>query len=583
MKKLLSIIFLALLCVSVRAQLVTGTLVITNAPTNSITMTVNGNVFYWTNGTPVGSFAMLITNTLPGDGTNLYNVAGTFLPSVGIFVTQTNATNFTFRGNGMVMSIQTNWASLVLTTNSNGTGTNVTVPMSTLDASARTNIASQLISDLNLNSTNAINQTNAISGQLVGLTNTQTIGGAKTFTNANVYSNSAQQFVGGTNSNQTFIGPQLGTNNVASSFVVFSFGKDPNSLYESLPFRLRWVTNAVGGYLEFDDGVNGEEVTLQAAIQATTLTIGNFNTIGSIVSVSGTGGAIQATTNPIGIVPYGIAITGSQTVSGGFQVVGNQTNVNSIGTNIINASLILRRYNNTSLANGANAAIVTGTNAYFKVTGPSAAFTINGLANGIDDEIVYLENSTGQQITIANDSGVDPTAANRIYTPGRADLISTNNPGIFGFKYDASVTRWLLFSVNGVQAVGGSGTFSGTFVGSIIVGNATNTPSFTLVNTNWVSGALYTNNTGRPMLVSGGVVLTAALISGMSQMALAVPGSVTNYSSFPTTTIIGGFIGGVTNGMSPAWVTNGGTFNWTNTSTGSGDTSTTWGGQYMVY
>jgi hypothetical protein len=117
--------------------------------------------------------------------------------------------------------------------------------------------------------------------------------------------------------------------------------------------------------------------------------------------------------------------------------------------------------------------------------------------------------------------------------------------------------------------------------GGLIVGASTNTASFTLVNTNWVSGQLYTNATGRPIMVCGSVVLTAGSVAGYAQMALRVNSVVTNYAS--VLSAVAGLTGSMTNAMTPAFVPNGSNFVWTNLSSGAGDSSGTWGGQYMVY
>jgi hypothetical protein len=304
-----------------------------------------------------------------------------------------------------------------------------------------------------------------------------------------------------------------------------------------------------------------------------------WNATANFAFSSAVGHQAATTTNQLMLGTAGdyVQCPGNLSVAG---VISNLTTA-AKGTNTLAGTLVFPRYNNGSLATGANASVNSGTNKYIKLSGPSGAFTINGIAGGQDNEEIVLENSTGLQITLAQDSGVDPTPANRLYLPGAADIVNTNNPGFFGFKYDASVNRWKLTTINGVQATGGSGSFSGTFIGTIIVGNATNTPSFTLVNTNWISGAIYTNLTGRIMQVSGNAVLTTASVAGYSQMALQVPGSVTNFAS--VISAVAGLTGAMTNGMSPALVTNGGTFTWTNTSSGAGDTSTTFGGQYIVF
>lgn len=118
-------------------------------------------------------------------------------------------------------------------------------------------------------------------------------------------------------------------------------------------------------------------------------------------------------------------------------------------------------------------------------------------------------------------------------------------------------------------------------VGALVIGAATNIASFTVVNTNWISGQIYTNTTGRPILVCGSVVLTTAGVAGYSQMALQCAGSATNYAT--VLSAVAGLTGVMTNAMTPLVVTNSGVFAWTNTSSGAGDTSGTWGGQYITY
>lgn len=134
----------------------------------------------------------------------------------------------------------------------------------------------------------------------------------------------------------------------------------------------------------------------------------------------------------------------------------------------------------------------------------------------------------------------------------------------------------LLVSTNGNVYMSGTNFAAKGFIN----GSPTNISSFTLVTTNWISGQLYTNQTGRPIMVSGSVTLTTAGVVGYSQMALQVNGVVTNYSS--VLSAIGGLTGTMTNAMSSAIVPNSGVFTWTNTSSGAGDASGTYGGQYIV-
>ena len=105
------------------------------------------------------------------------------------------------------------------------------------------------------------------------------------------------------------------------------------------------------------------------------------------------------------------------------------------------------RANNTSLANGNNATIDFGAKVFVKIkAGPTGAFAICGIAGGADGRELILYNATGQNMTIANDSGVEPTAANRIYTNTGADLTATTGNGMVRLIYDSEDSRWIVVS-----------------------------------------------------------------------------------------------------------------------------------------
>ena len=116
------------------------------------------------------------------------------------------------------------------------------------------------------------------------------------------------------------------------------------------------------------------------------------------------------------------------------------------GTNSF-SDLSLRRYPITSLANGANAGVIIGTNSFVEVSGPTAAFTINGMTGSPlrDGHLVVILNQTGYDMTVAHQSGVEPTAANRIITMTGADRTTTGN-GAATFLYNANTARWMLIA-----------------------------------------------------------------------------------------------------------------------------------------
>lgn len=124
-------------------------------------------------------------------------------------------------------------------------------------------------------------------------------------------------------------------------------------------------------------------------------------------------------------------------------------NFTAIGTNNFpsGSDIAFTRFPITSLANGNNAGLSVGTNELIEVSGPSASFTINGIANGRNGKLITIWNQTGFQMTIANESGTDPTAANRIRTLGSAaDLVLTNSS--VTLQYSAAASRWMVNAHN---------------------------------------------------------------------------------------------------------------------------------------
>lgn len=132
-------------------------------------------------------------------------------------------------------------------------------------------------------------------------------------------------------------------------------------------------------------------------------------------------------------------------IPGNVEIGGSVSNITFAGTNFFpkGADIAFGRYALTTIANGNNAAVAVGTNVFEEISGPSGAFTINGIAGGRDGKFLILLNRTGQSMTIANDSGVDPAPANRIYTARATDSTIAGNCAAF-LIYNANVTHWVL-------------------------------------------------------------------------------------------------------------------------------------------
>ena len=149
------------------------------------------------------------------------------------------------------------------------------------------------------------------------------------------------------------------------------------------------------------------------------------------------------------VVPNNLNVGTNATV-GGNAVIGGNVSIAGIQTNAFvtgsitasNADIAFIRKSVSSLANGVNSDIPIGTNTFIEVSTPTLAFSINGIANGRDGKWIAVLNQTGQAMTVANESGVDSTAANRIRTGFGNDLVLNGN-SITYFWYNAFVSRWI--------------------------------------------------------------------------------------------------------------------------------------------
>lgn len=133
-------------------------------------------------------------------------------------------------------------------------------------------------------------------------------------------------------------------------------------------------------------------------------------------------------------------------VPGVVAISGSQSNTTFRGTNKFNGRLDLISRADASLANGNNAAVVLGTNVYVRLSGATTIGAIAGFAAEQDGSFHIVEFSGAVTNLILNQSGVDPTAANRIVTGIAADLALTNSPSTIAVVYDGTASRWKLIS-----------------------------------------------------------------------------------------------------------------------------------------
>lgn len=207
----------------------------------------------------------------------------------------------------------------------------------------------------------------------------------------------------------------------------------------------------------------------------------------------------------------------------------------------------------SSLASGVNAAVPISTNVYMRVSGPTGAFSINGVASGRDGRVVVFENATGYALTIANNSGSDPTATNRILTGTGADFALANNPGVATLIYDGNQSRWVLKNANS--------TLAPTHA------------AFSITQTNFIANTAYTNNSGYPQSLKASIAQTTAAVTGDvgMQLQIAGVGGSTNGSSISTTVAV--TLAQTYTNMLSGDVPSGDTYIFTNLTTGSGNSA----------
>lgn len=157
-------------------------------------------------------------------------------------------------------------------------------------------------------------------------------------------------------------------------------------------------------------------------------------------------------------------ITGTLRVSGGISNNGTFESVgNVIGTNTIAGPIAFPRFAITSVANGNNT-IDPGTNTFIELSGPTAAFSVNSIQKGFNGRALCILYQGGFQLTYANESGFDATAANRIETGAGGDVVA-GGTSLEWFIYSAGDSRWHRFN-----PVASAANFSGALtLGQLII------------------------------------------------------------------------------------------------------------------
>jgi hypothetical protein len=473
-------LFILFLCATLpvlgASSRITLTVTITNTPVATDALTLNADTRTWVDSVSDTAAEILVSTNIGASKTNLYlHIAQSpFADSVVLGQSSTNIVTLAGAIDGaMVASLTGTWAELSYSTQTWETAYAVRVPMSVNPtATSRTNIMSLLSTDLGTYSTSSIPAAATVLALYANLSTAQTLEN-KTLTNA-----VSIHFPGNP---ATFT-----TNGLV-------FTADASAVTTNTHYLL--TGDAFGWPSIFDSG--GSPVSAQPDTTGGIVTEAYLAAYYPVLTDAGLTN-VWTRRNEFGVITATEATIDSGSITATLVDAGSTnllaTNTTTSGTFTLGSDLAASRNNNTTLAGGNNAACDFGEDAvYVKIqAGPVASFTINGIADGRDGRILILDNATGQTMTIANDSGVDPTPANRIYTRTGTD-VSTGTAGVVALIYDSDAGRWILWTFN----AGGSGvtsvalTMPGMFSvsGSPVTGAGTITVSL-VPETGW------TNHTG---------------------------------------------------------------------------------------
>ena len=464
---------MALACSTHAGSIVTTTITVTNAPADGDTITINGDARTWKTTVTATASQVIIGASIGANATNMFNQFARS-PFTTLTLSRYGTNGVVLRGiidQTISVSIAGTWGQYTLSTNTTTDAYQVQVPATSYAVqSSGTNIYSLLVAGIQSHSTNVFSDTTPALANYVSLDEVQTVSNKTlraTTNNAVVikdgYVTTLDMAYGLTNRGYFFYSSNASPGSPTFAIAGDHWGRpsvygatflagppsietrllqDPTIILpENNNILIVSYANSVYGRLDGTNAFTGTNTFTR---------ITNSTIVGSTLTGNTYSGNIGSLTNGslVGVTLTSSIFTGSfGTISAGnFQNISSTnlvaTNTTLAGTTSIPGGVAFNRSNHTSLANGANAAVNFGNSTFIKIkAGPTAAFSIAGIANGADGDCYYLLNATGQNMTLSHDSGSDPTPANRIYTTTGADIASTGN-GMFMVWYDSEDSRW---------------------------------------------------------------------------------------------------------------------------------------------
>lgn len=479
--------FIAALLVTVAApaaERITLLITVTNVPVTGNTLTINSSIRTWTNAHTASTILTNLVSTNHAT-TNLFQQIAQYPYSGGIVQQWASSNAFRLIGayGGALSGLQTgNWASLVLSTQSGPSTFTAIWPMENMVGETnRTNQGSSLVYGLGIYSTNALPANSTALSNVVNLYSNQTVAGNKTLTGTNTLTNSS--FLAGNIVNALIVVTNARISNAVIHTMISTNGTNHGLSFSS--------PGAYPNSQQFGGGTvssGGALVVGQGAVAGTNgVAIGPLSGAGHYSVAFGSGADASGATNSVAIgqnssvalasnsvalgkdtqigdrhhnsivIGYAAASTtndqvvlGASThtviVPGMVSITGTQTNTVFSGSNRFDGPISLTRSNMTTLANGVNL-IEPGWRNYIKVSGPSAAYSIDKITGGWDGRRLLIQKNDAFTLTIANESGSGGGAdTDRILTGTGANGTITNAPGFVELIYDSAAGRWGVIS-----------------------------------------------------------------------------------------------------------------------------------------
>ncbi len=231
-----------------------------------------------------------------------------------------------------------------------------------------------------------------------------------------------------------------GTQNAYGAYVSANGGDDLYGLYSTVTLDGSPTTGTSGYFALTLTKDDPNSRTFQGLTVKPTLNPGgsNANTTLNVVEIDTINSNTTGVTTNLLKISYG----GSQRLlldSSGRMMIG----AGSPAAGFDLRGSLAQRESRLSLSNGENNNVSLGTDAVmYRITGPSALFSVTGIAGGVDGRTILLHNPTGQAMTIKHNSS-SSSAPNRIQVPAGADLTITG-AGFLTFYYSTTDSRWNL-------------------------------------------------------------------------------------------------------------------------------------------